>query len=72
MVNGLDAALLTGGELNSLDMSGAGTSIAFLTGGGRRMRPLPGILPLLWCMIARASAGILAAEAVAAWKASEA
>jgi glycosyltransferase involved in cell wall biosynthesis len=49
---GLDAALLIGGELNVLDLSAAGSPWALLTGGGRRLRPLPGIMPLLWAMSA--------------------
>ncbi len=49
---GLDAALLIGGELNSVDLSGAGSPFALFTGGGRRLRPMPGVMPLLWAMSA--------------------
>jgi hypothetical protein len=52
VVRGLDAALLIGGELNTMDLSGAGSPFALLTGGGRRLRPMPGIMPLLWAMAA--------------------
>jgi len=52
VVRGLDAALVIGGELNSMDLSGTGSPFAMLTGGGRRLRPLPGLLPLLWVMSA--------------------
>jgi glycosyltransferase involved in cell wall biosynthesis len=48
VVSGLDAALLIGGELNRMDLSDAGSPFAVLTGGGRRLRPMPGIMPLLW------------------------
>ena len=41
-----------GGQLNSMDLSGTGSPFAFLTGGGRRLRPMPGTLPLLWAMSA--------------------
>jgi len=50
IVHGLDAALLIGGELNSMDLSDAGSPFAVLTGGGRRLRPMPGVMPLLWAM----------------------
>ncbi|NNM25595.1 MAG: glycosyltransferase, partial [Phycisphaerales bacterium] len=52
VARGLDAALLVGGELNALDLSAAGSPFAVLTGGGRRMLPLPSALPLLWAMVA--------------------
>lgn len=52
IVHGLDAALLIGGDLNSMDLSGAGSPFAILTGGGRRLRPMPGVMPLLWAMSA--------------------
>jgi glycosyltransferase involved in cell wall biosynthesis len=52
IVSGLDAALLIGGELNSMNLSGAGSPFSVLTGGGRRLRPMPGVMPLLWAMSA--------------------
>ncbi len=52
VIQGLDAALLLGGELNSMDLSDAGSPFAVLTGGGRRLRPMPGVMPLLWAMSA--------------------
>jgi glycosyltransferase involved in cell wall biosynthesis len=52
VMNGLDAAILIGGELNSMDLTGSGSPFSVLTGGGRRLRPMPGIMPLLWVMSA--------------------
>jgi hypothetical protein len=47
---GLDAALLIGGELNSQDLSESGSPFSLFVGGGRRIRPMPGIMPLLWSL----------------------
>jgi hypothetical protein len=52
VVSGLDAALLIGGELNALDLADAGNPWSIFTGGGRRLRPMPGIMPLMWTMAA--------------------
>lgn len=52
VVSGMDAALLMGGGMNSMDLSAAGSPFSVLTGGGRRLRPLPGVMPLLWAMAA--------------------
>lgn len=52
VVRGVDAALLMGGELNAMDLRDMTRPFAFLTGGGRRLRPMPGVLPLLWAMAA--------------------
>jgi glycosyltransferase involved in cell wall biosynthesis len=52
IVEAVDVALLVGGQLNSMDLSGAASPLALVTGGGRRLRPLPGIMPLLWAMSA--------------------
>jgi hypothetical protein len=49
---GLDAGLLMGGELNAVDLSDTGSPFAVFTGGGRRLRPMPGIMPMLWTMAA--------------------
>jgi glycosyltransferase involved in cell wall biosynthesis len=35
-----------------MDLAGAGSPFSLLTGGGRRLRPMPGIMPLLWVMSA--------------------
>ncbi len=51
-VNGLDAAITIGDEADELDLSASGSPFAVLTGGGRRIRPLPSVLPLLWAMAA--------------------
>jgi hypothetical protein len=64
IVNGIDAALLIGGELNSMDMSAAGSFFSLLTGGGRRLRPMPGIMPLLWAMAAGVPVVAEASDAV--------
>lgn len=64
VVAGLDAALLLGGELNSMDLREAGRPFAVLTGGGRRLRPMPGILPLLWAMSAAVPVVAEASDAV--------
>ncbi|MCA9296216.1 MAG: glycosyltransferase, partial [Phycisphaerales bacterium] len=50
VVNGLDVALLIGGPLNVMNLDDAASPWSFLTGGGRRLRPMPGIMPLLWAM----------------------
>jgi hypothetical protein len=50
--HGLDAALFIGGERNTMDMRKAGGSLGLVYGGGWRLRPVPGILPLLWAMSA--------------------
>lgn len=52
VVGGLNAALLIGGQLNASSFEDPGNPLAWLTGVGRRMRPMPGILPLLWAMSA--------------------
>jgi glycosyltransferase involved in cell wall biosynthesis len=52
IVNGLDVAMLIGGPLNTMDLRGAGSPFAALIGGGRRLRPMPGVMPLLWAMSA--------------------
>lgn len=67
VVRGLDAALLIGGESNVLDLSldQAGSPIGFLIGGARRLRPLPGITPLLIAMTAGLPLVAEASDAVA-------
>lgn len=52
VTGGLDAALLTSGEMNTMDLAGTHSPLATLTGGGRRLRPMPGVMPLLWAMAA--------------------
>lgn len=54
MVAGLDAALLLGGDANARDLStsDAVTWMSLLFGGGRRLRPVPSVLPLLWAFAA--------------------
>lgn len=52
VVAGLDAALLIGGELNAMNLRDAGSPFSLLIGGGRRLRPMPSVLPLLWAMAA--------------------
>jgi hypothetical protein len=49
---GLDAALFIGGELNAMDLSESGRPWSIITGGGRRLRPMPGVMPLMWAMAA--------------------
>ncbi|TVQ50912.1 MAG: glycosyltransferase [Phycisphaerales bacterium] len=51
-VNGLDAAITIGDEADEMDLAESGSPFAVLTGGGRRIRPLPSVLPLLWAMAA--------------------
>ena len=53
IVNGLDAALLVGRDMNAINLREAGGAGAILLGGGRRLRPMPGIMPLLWALAAR-------------------
>lgn len=50
IVGGLDAALLIGGELNAMDLSESGNPWSLLTGGGCRLRPMPGVMPVMWAM----------------------
>lgn len=50
LVNGLDMAFMIGSESNALDLSESGSPLSMLTGGERRLRPMPGIMPLLWMM----------------------
>lgn len=50
IVRGLDAALLIGGELNAMDLSESGHPWSIFTGGGRRLRPMPGVMPVMWAM----------------------
>ena len=64
IVHGLDAAMLIGGDLNSMDLRGTGSPFARLTGGGRRLRPMPGIMPLLWAMSAGVPVVAEASDAV--------
>ena len=52
IVHAIDAALLIGGEMNAVDMSGAASPFSLLLGGGSRLRPMPGVMPLLWAMAA--------------------
>ncbi len=49
-VNGLDAALMFGDETNVLDLADSGSAFSILTGGGRSLRPMSGIMPALWAM----------------------
>ena len=44
--------LQVGGDTSAMDLHEAGSPLSFLTGGGRRLLPLPGINPLLWAMAA--------------------
>jgi glycosyltransferase involved in cell wall biosynthesis len=64
VVPGLDAAMLIGGDLNSMDLRGTGSPFAIITGGGRRLRPMPGIMPLLWAMSAGVPVVAEASDAV--------
>ena len=52
VVHGLDASLLIGGELNVMNLRDAGSPFSLLFGGGRRVRPMPGVMPLLWSLAA--------------------
>ncbi|MEM7228179.1 MAG: glycosyltransferase [Planctomycetota bacterium] len=65
VVNGLDTALLLGGPMNMMDLRGAETPWSFFLGGGRRMRPMPGIMPLLWAMASGKPVIAEASQAVA-------
>ena len=51
-VTGLDAALLLGGDRNVQNFSAAGRLRSIVTGGGQQLRPMPGVLPMLWAMAA--------------------
>jgi len=51
-VNGLDAALLLSDESNVIDLAESGNAFSILTGGGRALRPMPGVMPALWAMSA--------------------
>lgn len=52
IVHALDVALVIGGDLNTDDLRQRGSPFAFIVGGGRRLRPMPGVMPLLWAMSA--------------------
>ncbi|MCP3905395.1 MAG: glycosyltransferase [Planctomycetes bacterium] len=52
VVAGFDAALLMNDDLNTRNLSTAGSPWSLLTGGGRRARPASGVLPALWAMAA--------------------
>jgi glycosyltransferase involved in cell wall biosynthesis len=50
VVAGLDAALMIRDEWNAADLRDAGSLVGLIMGGGRTMRPVPGVLPALWAM----------------------
>ncbi|HRQ74869.1 MAG TPA: hypothetical protein PK098_03010 [Phycisphaerales bacterium] len=50
VARGLDAAMFIGGEMNSMDLRDSDSPWSLIFGGGRRLRPMPGIMPLLWAM----------------------
>lgn len=52
VVNGLDAALLLGDDTSTFDLRHAGSPFSLLFGGGRALRPMPGVMPALWAMAA--------------------
>jgi hypothetical protein len=52
VMHGLDAALLLGDDTSTLDLRRAGSAFSLLLGGGRRVRPMPGVMPALWAMSA--------------------
>lgn len=64
IVNGLDASLLIGGDLNVMNLRDAGSPFSLLFGGGRRVRPMPGVMPLLWSMSAGVPVVAEASDAV--------
>ena len=47
---GLDAALMIRDDLNTTDVRASGSLVGLIFGGGRRVRPVPGLLPALWAM----------------------
>lgn len=49
-INGLDAALLLGDDTTTLDLADHGSPFSLLTGGGRSLRPMTGVMPALWAM----------------------
>jgi hypothetical protein len=51
-IRGLDAAIMLSDESNVIDLAESGSPFAILTGGGRALRPMPGVLPALWAMSA--------------------
>lgn len=52
IVNGLDAALLVGRDMSVPQSDDNRARFATLLGGGGRLRPMPGIMPLLWAFAA--------------------
>lgn len=52
VVNGLDAALLLGDDTSTFDLRRRGSAFSLLFGGGRALRPMPGVMPALWAMAA--------------------
>ena len=50
VVNGLDAALLLGDDTSTFDLRQRGSAFSLLFGGGRALRPMPGVMPALWAM----------------------
>jgi len=49
-LHGVDAALLLGDDTMTTDLSETGSPFAILTGGGRGLRPMFGVMPALWAM----------------------
>ncbi|MGI9014240.1 MAG: glycosyltransferase [Phycisphaerales bacterium] len=49
-MNGLDAVLMLSDDSNTMDISDRGNAFSLLLGGGRSVRPMPGIMPALWAM----------------------
>lgn len=49
-VHGLDAALILGDDTTTPDVSEGGSPFSLLFGGGRALRPMPGVMPALWAM----------------------
>jgi glycosyltransferase involved in cell wall biosynthesis len=65
VVAGLDTVICLGGELTASDLSMAGAPWSVMAGVGRRLRPLPGVLPTLWSMSAGAVPVVEAIDAAA-------
>lgn len=52
IVNGLEAGLLMGGPAHVGDQADIGSPSSLCWRGGRLVRPMPGVMPLLWAMAA--------------------
>lgn len=64
IVRGLDMAFMIGSDANALDLRESGSLLSVFTGGGRRLRPMPGIMHLLWAMAAERPVVAEASDAV--------